>query len=168
MLNIFLDLEETVIDDWFSGIFLNHKIDIIKSKIEKFSIEFQKEIAQDKNINLILFSAAVCNQEDLEKFNKDFKGELENKLGFNFKSEFIFSNKNCFDLAKQNGIKPLNDDTIHDVFNWNIKEEIFNFLIKKNEVNILFDDTVKDKIIFEDLDFHNIKNAKTIKIFCHC
>lgn len=168
MINVFLDLEETVIDDWFSGIFLNYKIDIIKSKIEKFSIEYQKEIAQDKNINLILFSAAVCNNEDLKKYELEFKDMLEEKLGFTFNSEFLFSDKSIFSLARGRGIRHLPDDTIHDIFQFNIKEEIFNLVAVKNEINILFDDTVKDKIVFEDLNFHNTDNAKTIKIFCHC
>ena len=72
-LNIFLDLEETVIDDWYSCNFLDNKIDIINDKIKSLSIDFLSEIAQDRNINLILFSAAVCNEHDLKIFNKQIK-----------------------------------------------------------------------------------------------
>jgi hypothetical protein len=167
-MNVFLDLENTVIDDWFSCIFLNQKIDKINNILQNLSIKFNKTIVNNENINLILFSAAVVNNEDLNRFNKDIKPILEEKLNLKFADVFIFSDENCFELAKQKGIKPLETDTLHDIFLFNIKEEIFNIIAKPNEINILFDDTVADKIVFEDLNFHNIDTAQTIKIFVHC
>ena len=142
-MNIYLDLEETVIDDWYSVCFLEHKILIIKDIIQNLTEKYN-----DYNINLILFSAAVCNEDDVRIFEDNIKNDLENKLGIPFNSYYTFSNKNIFKLAKQNGIKKLPDDTIHDIFMFNIKEEVFNLLCKENNgINVLFDDTVTTKII---------------------
>jgi len=172
-LNVFLDLEETVIDDWFSCCFLNNKIEKIKNLINKFSLEFLNEKANENNVNLILFSAAVTNEEDLKEFNKFIKPILEEKLELKFNEVVMFDNKTIFGLAKKCGIKPTNDDTIHDIFMFNIKEEVFNLVVKKNEINILFDDTVEDKICFEGLSFldknksllERTKESKTTKLF---
>ena len=164
-LNIFLDLEETVIDDWYSCNFLDHKIDTINDKIKSLSIDFLSEIAQDRNINLILFSAAVCNENDLNIFNKQIKPILEKKLEFKFSSEFLFSDENWIKLANKNGIKVLQDDNMQDIFNLNIKEQIFELIAIKNEVNILFDDTVDNKItqLFDTMEFN--KKPLTTLIF---
>jgi len=142
-MNIYLDLEETVIDDWYSVCFLEHKILIIKDIIQNLTEKYN-----DYDVNLILFSAAVCNEDDIKIFENNIKNDLENKLGILFSSYYTFSNKNIFKLAKQNGIKILPDDTIHDIFMFNIKEEVFNLLCKKNKgINVLFDDTVSTKTI---------------------
>ena len=167
-INIFLDLEETVIDDWYSGNFLPQNIDRISDLIKKFSIEYNSRIASNNNVNLILFSAAVTNQKDLDFFNLNFKITLEEKLGFKFNSEFLFSDENYFELALKNGIQMLDTDTVHDIFMFNPKEEIFNLIAIENEVNILFDDTVRSKITFGKLNFFNTDTAQTIKIYVDC
>lgn len=145
-LNIFLDLEETVIDDWVYCNFLYYKIDIIKKIIEDISIKYFSEKVKSENINLILFSAAVVTESDLKIFNHYIKPILEKHLGLTFSSEFLFSNENWRELAEINGIKTLNDDSMIDIFNFNVKEQIFELIYIKNEINILFDDTVQNKI----------------------
>ena len=44
---------------------------------------------------------------------------------------------------------------MQDIFNLNIKEQIFQLVAIKNEVNVLFDDTVDNKIIqlFNTMNF---------------
>jgi hypothetical protein len=166
-LNVFLDLEETVIDDWFSCCFLNHKIEKIKNLINQFSLEFLKEKSNKNNINLVLFSAAIINEKDLEEFNNSIKPILEENFELDFKEIIMFDNKTIFGLARECGIKPTNEDTIHDIFMFNIKEEVFNLVAKKNEINILFDDTVQNKVCFEGSFFKKNEEikTKTTKIF---
>lgn len=150
-MNIYLDLEETVIDDWFTQSFLNNKIEKIKIIIKKLSEKYNTDI------NLILFSAAVCDDNDIKEFETYIKPLLEKKLQLQFQEYFIFSNKNIFELAKRNKISVLPNDTIHDIFRNNIKEEVFNLWCKGSKgINVLIDDTVENKIVnyFEDNIFN--------------
>jgi len=142
-MNIYLDLEDTVIDSWESQMFLEHKIQYIRKTIKKLSIDYN-----DSNINLILFSAAVIDSDDINEFETYIKDVLEDKLRIKFSEYFIFSNKNIFALAKQHNISVLNDDSIHDIFRNNIKEEVFNLWCKNTKgINVIFDDTVSNKIV---------------------
>jgi len=164
-MNIFLDLEETVIDDWYSCIFLDEKIQKIKSHIQKISRKLLNKEAFDSDINLILFSAAVCDKRDLEIFNSSIKPILEEKLGLSFNSEFLFDEENWRNIAKDKQINVLPEDTIHDIFHNNIKEEIFNAIAIQNQINILFDDTVTNSLkeIF-DTDIFTDKKTTLITV----
>jgi hypothetical protein len=155
-MNIYLDLEETVIDDWYTQVFLNNKIDIIKRTLDNIS-----EMYNDTKMNLILFSAAVCDKNDIEEFENFIKPILEDKLRIRFSEYFIFSDENIIKLARENGISILKIDSIHDIFMFNIKEEVFNLLCNKTGgINVLFDDTIESKIvnysknIFPHTDFY--------------
>lgn len=164
-INIFLDLEETVIDDFYSKKILFDNIIKIKKSISFFSDKYSNQI-DNKNINLILFSAAVCSNNDVEYFNIYLKNILEKHLDLIFSDIFIFDTLTIFKLALKNGINPLPDDTIHDIFQFNIKEQVFELVSKDNSVNILYDDTVLNKhsIIFQD-DFSTIKQINiTVKV----
>jgi hypothetical protein len=164
-INIFLDLEETVIDDFYSKKILFDNIIKIKKSISFFSDKYSNQI-DNKNINLILFSAAVCSTNDVEYFNIYLKNILEKHLDLIFSDIFIFDTLTIFKLALKNGINPLPDDTIHDIFQFNIKEQVFELVSKDNSVNILYDDTVLNKhsIIFQD-DFSTIKQINiTVKV----
>jgi len=162
-MNVFLDLEETIIDDWFSCNFLFQNIKNIEKMIKKFSISFDNKIATSENINLILFSAAVINQKDLDRFNNMIKPVIEEHLSFKFKSEFLFSNNNIKNLVENNGIKMLPNDHISDIFNLNVKEQIFKLISIENETNVLFDDTVIENSV-ETLFDDSFEDKKTIKI----
>jgi len=156
-MNIFLDLENTIIDSWDNPVFLEEKIDFIKNKLQKFDSEEK---------TLILFSFAVDNNHSLNIFNERLKYEIENLFNLQFSKIVLFSKDNLFKIAKQAfNIEPLVDDNINDIFLGNTKEQIFEALILKehlNETSILFDDTVSNSIkeVFED----NIFSSKSTKL----
>jgi len=166
MINIFLDLEETVIDDWFSGVLLEDNISKIKNQINKFSLKFNKEKASSKNINLILFSAAITSKNDVLFFDENLRTILEQELDLSFNEVFLFSKENCFSLLKKINVFPDDTDILLDVFKFNQKEEVFNLISKKNEINILFDDKVENKVILEDVDVDvfDFNSSQAIKI----
>jgi len=156
-MNIFLDLENTIIDSWDNPVFLEEKIDFIKNKLQKFDSEEK---------TLILFSFAVDNNHSLNIFNERLKYEIENLFNLQFSKIVLFSKDNLFKIAKQAfNIEPLVDDNINDIFFGNTKEQIFEALVLKehlNETSILFDDTVSNSIkeVFED----NIFSSKSTKL----
>jgi len=167
-MNIFLDLEETIIEDWFNPFFLENKIEKIKKDI--FLLKEINDI-EDDEINLILFSFAVTNKHNEEIFIKTLKKEIEEMFNskfikiYKFNKEFIFSI-----LEKSWKIKTLPTDMISDILMGNEKETLFEIIALndfKNEINILFDDTVKTtkKEIFEKSLFSREKTTLiTIKV----
>jgi len=146
-INIFLDLEETVIDEWSSCNFLINNISFIKNMINTFSMDLNNQEADNENINLILFSAAVSSEKDLLFFREHIQDFLEEQLELVFSDFFIFDIDTLKSLAKSNQINVLPDDSIQDIFNFNEKEQIFQLIAIENEINILFDDIVENKII---------------------
>jgi len=159
-MNIFLDLENTIIDSWDNPVFLEEKIRFIKNKLNDFN---------SKEKTLILFSFAVDDNHSLNIFNERLKHKIEDLFSLQFSKIVLFSKDNLFRIAKQAfNIEPLIDDSINDIFLGNTKEQIFEALVLKehlNETSILFDDTVSNSIkeVFEDSNF-NCKSTKLITI----
>ena len=141
-MNLFLDLEETVIDDWFSGVFLHHKMENMKSMIR----ELEKQ-RNDKFDHLVVFSFAITSDRDVDHFNLHFKEHLESFFEIKVNTVFKSDNKNLFKLAKSAGLDVLPGDLPSDVFNGNLKQEAFEaFALKhhRNEFSLLFDDVVSN------------------------
>jgi len=159
-MNIFLDLENTIIDSWDNPVFLEEKIKFIKKKLNNFN---------SKEKTLILFSFAVDDKHSLNIFNERLKHKIEDLFSLQFSKIVLFSKDNLFKIAKHAfNIEPLIDDSINDIFLGNTKEQIFEALVLKehlNETSILFDDTVSNSIkeVFEDSNF-NSHSTKLITI----
>ena len=64
---VFLDLEETVIDDWYNQKLINH-------------IELSQWLAQVNVDRVGIFSFAVSNERDVKTFTRDIKPRLEQEL----------------------------------------------------------------------------------------
>lgn len=70
-MNVFLDLEETVLNNWEDGLLVN--IDKVSAWLDKLNVT-----------KVHLFSFAVWNDKDKDRFNQEFKLPLEKALGVTF------------------------------------------------------------------------------------
>ena len=166
--NIFLDLEETVIDDWFNGVFLLNKITKIKQKLNSIenSLIAEKLLKKTHTKKLIIFSLAIINKEDIVKFNTKYKHVIENMFNLKIDEIVIFDEVLWTNIAKKHNITPLKTDNMFDVFNIDIKTFFFKELSKNNSINILFDDTTFNSFekVFDD-EFETLKKTNiTVKI----
>lgn len=130
---VFLDLEETVIDNWENGWLLPAKIAIIK------------EMLSEVTPTIGLMSWAVWDDKDKEKFNETLRPELENALGFKFDDRFLWSMNDWADqLFKFHG-KVFSRQDLFDCFG---KHEVLFMVSRchpefKGKRVALFDDTVE-------------------------
>lgn len=142
-MNLFLDLEDTIIDHFDSKIFLHEKVNKIKLLIS--------EIEKSKNQKfktLSIFSAAITNDKNIEKFNFLYADFIEKE--FKLKVEFIFKfdRKTLIDLIRleNKSVQIFNHDHIPDIIWRNEKEDVFIWFCKhfrKGQINVLFDDIVE-------------------------
>ena len=133
---VFLDLEQTLIDNWENGWLLPEKIKVIRGLCAPF----------DAKVGLM--SWAVWDENDKAKFNSELRPELEKALGMKFSDEFVWS---MDDWAKQlfefRG-KKISREDLFDIFG---KEEVLFMLSRchpafKGHTVILFDDVVENKL----------------------
>jgi len=85
---VLLDLEETLIDIWDEGNFLDVGLDRTK--------KFLDELVLDGGVRprLGLMSWAVYNTLDKEEFNRRFRPTIEERLGMKFAEELILTEPN--------------------------------------------------------------------------
>lgn len=149
---IFLDLEETVIDDWENAFLLPHNIDKIK-----------RNFVNDWNKSNVfgLMSWAVQNEDDKAKFNKQIRDRLEINLGVKFNDNFVWS---MDDWARQLFLctGKLIDKT--DIFEMFGKQELLFLLSRKHlhfkDQNVLLiDDRVE-----HDLSWQSVENNSFVRI----
>lgn len=96
---LFLDLEETVIDDWSSRILLPSVLDYIRDCIEvrNRAIRTSIEAGVPPHLRLIpftclgLFSYAISHEDDLRTFRKELEGPLERALGLYFYPDYCLT-----------------------------------------------------------------------------
>lgn len=147
---IFLDLEETLIDNWENGWLLPGKIKTIRGLRAPF----------DAKVGLM--SWAVWDEKDKAKFNSELRPELEKALGMKFSDEFVWS---MDDWAKQlfefRG-KKISREDLFDIFG---KHEILFMVSRchpafKGHKVILFDDVVED-----NLSWHSKMNDCEVLIY---
>lgn len=151
-MKLFLDLENTLIDEWGSNKLLLNKITIIKQFIKKHSIK-----------EATIFSFALTNEKDFIYFKENLQNILEKELNIKLKVVLI---ENIFnELMKIFGIKAKFYE-LRDIYLFNQKSDMFTHLIKHlknihNETFVLFDDKVDNtsvllndthtKIIFKEI-----------------
>ena len=143
MVNLFLDLEETLIIDWYNHTLKPENITIIK--------EFIKE---NKIKKATMFSAAIWTKKEEDFFNENLKEFLENKLEVKLD---VLRLEDAFDsVVNKNGLIGTNSSFFCDIFLFNQKEEFFKqwlLATKQKGTFVLFDDTVEDSV-FMNKDLH--------------
>ena len=131
-MNVFLDLEETVINNWTEGMLLN------SSRV--------REWLQDLNIKQVrLFSFAIWNEKDQFRFEKEFKPVLRRALDVGFidcpsVEDFIKAD------LKVTGVLW---DNLHEFAVIRGKQDAFRSWCKLHfdgQHNVLLDDTVTNGI----------------------
>ena len=160
-INIFLDLEKTIIESWDMPFDLMMNILFIREEIDKLKVKY------GDNISFHIFSFAISDEEDLKTFENTLQASVEANFG-TIESCFIASNENLFALAKQKGMEVKEGDFPSDLFG-NMKAESFEEMVKhthKNQINVLFDDLVEnsEKVIFHEKMF-NQNNCTKIFTF---
>jgi len=134
MNTLFLDLEDTIIEEWDRPFLIN--VDKIKSFIDNNSFT-----------DFGIFSYAIHNQSDLALFKRDMKPMIEKALGIKINDDLIWTPSHVQDaLIKYKKIAGAEWD---DVFTWTDKEYGFQLvcmhLMKDMEcVLTLIDDTVNE------------------------
>lgn len=135
---LFLDLEETLIDDWSTGVLLTKNITAIQDFIHSFPC----------NPVIGLMSWAVWDERDKLTFNKKFRPVIEDALGWKFDDRFLWSMDDwCNQLFKASG-KDISRDDLFDIFG---KEEVL-FMMSRRHKNFkgasvaLIDDAVEHNL----------------------
>lgn len=137
MVHLFLDLEETLIIDWFNPILKTENIKIIK-----------KFIKENKIKKATMFSAAIWKHKEKEEFDKKFKLLLEEVL--EIKLEVLVLEEAFSIVIKKNNICAVNNAFLSsEIFLFNQKEDFFKqwlLATKQKGTFVLFDDTVEDSV----------------------
>lgn len=143
-MNLFLDLEETVIDDWYSAKFLPHNIKIIREKIKQLEEHFD-----DKFEYIDIFSFAILEQKDLDRFDIYFKNDIEKIFKLPVRNILCFDKPFINTFLKQFNTSIKSNQRMQDVLTLNSKSQMFELFCKDNhkgERSILFDDVVEDEV----------------------
>lgn len=133
---VFLDLEETLVDNWDNMFLLLPKVDLVRDLLA------QKR-TQHETVRVGLMSWAVWDDKDKAKFNKDLRDFLEKNLNCTFDSDLVWSMDDwCKEVLKCTG-KKVDRADVFDLFN---KEVILGELCRKhplfvNETVLFVDDT---------------------------
>lgn len=136
---VFLDLEETIIDSWQSGLLVN--------------VQVLREFLEKNNVTEIgIFSFAVYNDRDLEIFNRDHKPFIEKALNVTVTSCVTVEQMQKSD-TKFTGIF---FDNISDFISVRGKKDAFINFVNANikfDKAMLIDDVVPNMTIrFNDLN----------------
>lgn len=142
---LFLDLEETVINEWCRHpVFLRNNINKIKDMF----------FSRGENLALGIMSWAMWNDEDKAIFNAEIRPTLEDLLGMKFSDEFVWS---MDDWARKLLIfnkKKISREDLFDIFG---KEEVL-FMLSKTCTDFtgknifLVDDAVQDGLQFQSFE----------------
>ncbi len=134
-MKVFIDLESTLIDDFDNLNLLEGNINKIKSFLKILNV---KEI--------LLWSFAIMNQEDIKKFNESLKDKLEKALELKIE---ILEIEKCFkDVCKANNISAEPKD-LTDIFLFEPKSELLKqwLIVKGIEDHcLLIDDQVEASV----------------------
>jgi len=158
-LTIFLDLEETLIDDWFAGNWLPEQADAILDCINSRILELHPGA-----MSLGLMSWAVEHVDDKLAFIRRFSDAIENHFDLKFRSEFILSVQDWRRIINRTSIINFSNEDFND---FATKENVVFWLRHANENLfpighiILVDDTIShgDKIVTDSrvIEFINPK-----------
>lgn len=134
-MEVFLDLEGVVIEDFF---FNNTSIN--KNLFDTISKDFS-------NANFHIFSFAICDDKDLERFNKIFKERIEKE--FDIKICSVVKKEDVLSIVKKRiGVSILDEFEMTTFFGKHFS--FFHFCEENMIDGILFDDAVpNDKMIIK-------------------
>lgn len=138
-----LDLEETVIDNW-------EDCNIILPNIEKIkSLGINKRCKEKVGI----FSWAMWNERDLDRFNDKLREPLEDVLDIKFDSDLVFTMERISEIVLILRKKKMSIEDMFDIFG---KEEclltMFRFGLFGDRTTFLIDDKVDHLLKFEKAD----------------
>lgn len=139
-----LDLEETAIARWDDPIMLDENIDAISACIFNTVEQYKKQF-DSVMFRIGIFSFAIWNEKDKEVFINTLQKTIETKLGFNISPSLILTisdiHTSCID-------KKIKADML-DFFDFFGKDDAFFKWAKKQkeEVFVLFDDTIEDQCL---------------------
>lgn len=103
---VFLDLEETLVDDWSSQLLLTANVRVTRS--------FLKTLPPGTKVGLM--SWAVWDERDKSLFNKDLRPFLEAELDVQFSDDFVWSMDDwAQEVFNSTGMK-LSREDLFDVF----------------------------------------------------
>lgn len=156
-MNIFLDLEETVIDEFSS----NPRIKLFNCQHIR---DFVKKIPPTVEKRFLVFSFAIYSEEDVQQFIAGIKTPLEGLLGFNFGLGSIITVPSMMECSHRVNKPRLRFDDISEFLMDHGKENAFHDWCHGNhvgEVNILIDDVVHNRTTIDD-DTHTV--VKTINV----
>jgi len=154
MAKIFVDLENTLIEDWYTPTLLRENVEKIKTLIRKAKVE-----------KIYLWSFAVTNSKEVEDFNRLLKDFLERALGVSIE---VLEINECFtEVCKANGIKAKPNE-LTDVFLFEPKGDLLRewLIAKKIKGNCyLIDDMVRNSSYKqENLYFECIKMDEKLEV----
>ncbi len=168
---VFLDLEETVIDDWSTRNFLVRNIDKIEAFLNGRDVVIKngnKPIVSPAtpllNMRLGLMSWAVWDSRDKAIFVNEIQPELEKMLGCKFDPSYIWSMDDWAKAILGNFNKKIDRDDMYDLYG---KPEVLIALARtnpefKNSTIFLIDDAYEHLMTFMShkrecvLEFRNI------------
>lgn len=151
---VFLDLEETLIDSWDEGNTLLFNVEKVKSLLTNVGAS---------TVTLGLMSWAVWDSKDKFTFNEKFRKPLEDALGFQFDTNFVWSMEDWQHEASKATGKFLTKEDLFDVCG---KQELL-FLMRNckkftNKHVHLVDDKVDHRLSFHSatnncvVQFHDV------------
>lgn len=132
---IFLDLEDTVIDTWDSMLLLPSACERIMKMIN--DANFKPEAFG-------IFSFAIRDRADIDKFDKELRSRLEKIIGWTFDDQFIWSTDYMKDIIATNLRLNRSKFSDNDFFDFFKKDSAFIECAKfhSNKDMWLFDDAV--------------------------
>lgn len=136
---VFLDLEETIIDSWHSGLLVN--VQVLRDFLEKNNVT---EVG--------IFSFAVYNDRDLEIFNRDHKPFIERALNVTITSCVTVEQM----MKKDTAFTGIFFDNVSDFISVRGKKDAFINFVNGNvkfDKAMLIDDVVPNMTVrFNDLN----------------
>ena len=133
---VLLDLEETVMDNWFNGLFLPTRVEKMK---EHEAFQSLTELG--------LMSWAVHDMSDKDEFNRRFKDDLEHMLEHEFK--FVFDMRQwALEVMRCSGLHV----EVKEMFDTFKKQDVL-FTLARNPNSFLSN---KNVTLFDDMVEHNL------------
>lgn len=147
---IFIDLEDTVINNWHDGQLLTHGVYKIQQILEK-------EYPRVTDLNI--WSYAIWNNDDLDRFNKIYRKWLEEVFGMNI--DLVFSVHQIRNLIYSYEHIEYEDRNEFMQMNGKFLSFMKYGQLYKDRDFVLFDDLVPNSL----LTFHDLNTTiRTIKI----
>lgn len=170
---VFLDLEETVIDNWQDGNLLLANIDCIEEFINGRDKTFGGVVAPGAplvNMRLGLMSWAVWDAKDKAEFNSRFRPHLEHLLKRKFDDEIVWSMADWSRELCKFSNKLISKDDMFDMFGK--VEVLFSLARKHSEFKgnrvFLIDDAVEHFLTQKSLDHQSVVEIRNINTMRKC